>query len=410
MEENKNEQYTFAPEEKEILEKMNLVEASVKEQNIQNKNQRELIATKYYSEFVVNTEKGPITLKNVFITSEMDQQGKVSYHFRWINENDNGEQVIEECLSIDADGKVHAIGDLADYLGEELDIEEFVKSNDLEKGRLKGISEKSRPEEKQENEEVKEINKEMKKQGQDLELTNIRPIKDVQNIKERIPGVFDNSEEQAQAYSNKLGKFVIIEKVQNDDKGTWQLNEDIQPAQPTMKTIISIDEDGDKIERKVPHALMKTNRSDKEMAVTYGPYGTVNVQTVDVLPCQERVARQVREQGEGIDGQEDAQVRREFSAGGKEYTHDFAHQIEEIEDVKKENDQKPQYQITENDYIPNTETTWKELMEETGERLPELVERYNRDMAKNEGQADSKSVVQNIIDDYQMVSHERGTH
>ena len=132
MEENKNEQYTFAPEEKEILEKMNLVEASVKEQNIQNKNQRELIATKYYSEFVVNTEKGPITLKNVFITSEMDQQGKVSYHFRWINENDNGEQVIEECLSIDADGKVHAIGDLADYLGEELDIEKFVKSNDLE--------------------------------------------------------------------------------------------------------------------------------------------------------------------------------------------------------------------------------------------------------------------------------------
>ena len=410
MEENKNEQYTFAPEEKEILEKMNLVEASVKEQNIQNKNQRELIATKYYSEFVVNTEKGPITLKNVFITSEMDQQGKVSYHFRWINENDNGEQVIEECLSIDADGKVHAIGDLADYLGEELDIEEFVKSNDLEKGRLKGISEKSRPEEKQENEEVKEINKEMKKQGQDLELTNIRPIKDVQNIKERIPGVFDNSEEQAQAYSNKLGKFVIIEKVQNDDKVTWQLNEDIQPAQPTMKTIISIDEDGDKIERKVPHALMKTNRSDKEMAVTYGPYGTVNVQTVDVLPCQERVARQVREQGEGIDGQEDAQVRREFSAGGKEYTHDFAHKIEEIEDVKKENDQKPQYQITENDYIPNTETTWKELMEETGERLPELVERYNRDMAKNEGQADSKSVVQDIIDDYQMVSHERTSH
>ena len=410
MEENKNEQYTFAPEEKEILEKMNLVEASVKEQNIQNKNQRELIATKYYSEFVVNTEKGPITLKNVFITSEMDQQGKVSYHFRWINENDNGEQVIEECLSIDADGKVHAIGDLADYLGEELDIEEFVKSNDLEKGRLKGISEKSRPEEKQENEEVKEINKEMKKQGQDLELTNIRPIKDVQNIKERIPGVFDNSEEQAQAYSNKLGKFVIIEKVQNDDKVTWQLNEDIQPAQPTMKTIISIDEDGDKIERKVPHALMKTNRSDKEMAVTYGPYGTVNVQTVDVLPCQERVARQVREQGEGIDGQEDAQVRREFSAGGKEYTHDFAHQIEEIEDVKKENDQKPQYQITENDYSPNTETTWKELMEETGERLPELVERYNRDMAKNEGQADSKSVVQDIIDDYQMVSHERTSH
>ena len=45
-------------------------------------------------------------------------------------------------------------------------------------------------------------------------------------------------------------------------------------------------------------------------------------------------------------------------------------------------------------------------MEETGESLPTLIERYNRDMAKAEGQTDSKSVVQNIIDDYQMVSHE----
>ena len=54
--------------------------------------------------------------------------------------------------------------------------------------------------------------------------------------------------------------------------------------------------------------------------------------------------------------------------------------------------------------------TWKNLMEETGESLPTLIERYNREMTNAEGQADSKSVVQNIIDDYQMVSHERGTH
>ena len=47
MENNKTEQYTFAPEEKEILEKLNIIEASVDSQNIQEKNQRELIATKY---------------------------------------------------------------------------------------------------------------------------------------------------------------------------------------------------------------------------------------------------------------------------------------------------------------------------------------------------------------------------
>ena len=411
MENNKTEQYTFTPEEKEILQKLNAVEASVNAQNIQEKNQRELIATKYYSEFVINTEKGPITLKNVFITAEQDQNGKTSYHFRWINENEKGEQVVTECLSIDVDGKVHTSGDLAKYLGEELDIENLIESNDLEKGRLKGVSEKVSKLEKDEQDnspkdKEQEIEQDLQEQEQDLGLTNIREIKDIQNIKERNPEVFGDSDEHAQGYSKKLGKFVMLEKVQNGKKSKWQLNEKIQPAQRTLRTLISIDEKGEKIEREVPYALMKTNRSDKEIAVTYGPYGIVNIQTVDVLPCQERIARQVREQGEDGNGQEDAQIRRDFNAGGREYTHDLAHQVEEIEEMKEEGNQKPVNQISENDYIPNTGTTWKELMEDTGESLPTLIERYNRDMAKAEGQTDSKSVVQNIIDDYQMVSHE----
>ena len=414
MENNKTEQYTFTPEEKEILQKLNAVEASVNAQNIQEKNQRELISTKYYSEFVINTEKGSITLKDVFITAEQDSNGKTSYHFRWINENEKGEQVVTECLSIDVDGKVHTSGDLAKYLGEELDIENLIESNDLEKGRLKGVSEKVSKLEKDEQDnspkdKEQEIEQDLQEQEQDLGLTNIREIKDIQNIKERMPEVFGDSDEHAQGYSKTLGKFVMLEKVQDGGKSKWQLNEKIQPAQRTLRTIISIDEKGDKIERKVPYALMKTNRSDKEIAVTYGQYGTVNIQTVDVLPCQERIARQVREQGEDGRGQEDAQIRRDFKAGGKEYTHDLAHQVNEIEEMKEEVNQKPVNQISETDYIPNTDTTWKELMEDTGESLPTLIERYNRDMAKAE-QSDSKSVVQSIIDDYEAVSHEPKTH
>ena len=411
MENNKTEQYTFAPEEKEILQKLNVVEASVNAQNIQEKNQRELIATKHYSEIVINTEKGPITLKNVFITAEQDQNGKTSYHFRWINENEKGEQIIEECLSIDGDGKVHTEDDLAKYLGEELDIEELMKSNDLEKGRLKGVSEKISKVEKDEQtndkgDESQEIDQDLKEQGQDLGLINVREIKDIQNIKERMPEAFGNSDEHAQGYSQTLGKFVMVEKVKDGKKSKWQLNEKVEPSQPTRRKIISIDEKGENIEKEVPYALMKTNRSDKEIAVTYGQYGTVNIQTVDVLPCQERVARQVREQGEDGNGQEDAEIRREFKAGGKEYTHDLAHQVEEIEEIKEDVNQKPVNQISEDDYIPNTDTTWKELMEETGESLPTLIERYDRDMTKGGEKADSKSVVQNIIDDYDMISHE----
>ena len=48
MKDNKTEQYTFGKDEKEILQKMSTVEASVS-QNIQEKSQRELIVTKYYS-------------------------------------------------------------------------------------------------------------------------------------------------------------------------------------------------------------------------------------------------------------------------------------------------------------------------------------------------------------------------
>ena len=54
----------------------------------------------------------------------------------------------------------------------------------------------------------------------------------------------------------------------------------------------------------------------------------------------------------------------------------------------------------------NTDTTWKELMEETGESLPELVERYNKDMAASGGKEEPKNIIQRIIEDYQMVSHE----
>lgn len=221
-----------------------------------------------------------------------------------------------------------------------------------------------------------------------------------------MPEVFGGAEEHAQAFSRKLNRFVMIEKV----NGKWQLNENVEPAQMTWKSIISIDEQGEKIERKVPYALMKTNREDKEIAVNIGQYGEISIETVDVLPCQERVARGVREDGQGQEGEESSQVRREFNTNGKEYTHELAHQVENVENDEKEAGQEVDKQITESDYIPNTDTTWKELMEETGDSLPNLVERYNNEMSKSGGKEEPKSIIQRIIDDYQMVFHEHRRH
>ena len=415
--EGKTEQYTFGPEEKEILEKLNTVESSVGEY-IQTKYQRELIATKYYSELVINTPKGELTFNDVFITAEQDTNGEITYHFRWIVENENGEKSIEERMVIDSNGRVFTNGGLKDYLENfEIDIEELFAQNDIEKGRLKGISEKAeekdiskRLEQKSEKEnEVKseddEIDEELKEQGQDLELTKIRKIKDLHGA-ERMPEVFGGAEEHAQAFSRKLNKFVMIEKV----NGKWQLNENVEPAKMTWKSIISIDEQGESIERKVPYALMKTNREDKEIAVNIGQYGEISIETVDVLPCQERVARGVREDGQGQEGEESSQIRREFNTNGKEYTHELAHQVENVEEQQKESGQEVDSQITEADYIPNTDKTWGELMEETGDSLPNLVERYNNEMAKSSGKEESKNIVQKIIDDYQMAFHEHKRH
>ena len=224
-------------------------------------------------------------------------------------------------------------------------------------------------------------------------------IKD-KHLSERMPQVFDKSTEYGLAYSNKLNSFVIVARVD----GKFQLNDNIQPAKTTMKSVISIDEKGERIEQKVPHALMKTNDSSKEVAVTIGQYGYPDIETVDRLPCNERVARQVGVEGEGGQAQESYEMRETFATKGKRYPHQLAHQVEEVQKAQQESAGGKDYGITEDDYIPNTQKTWRELMVETGESLPKLIERYNREMQKG---VESEKAVQTIEDDYGNVSHER---
>ena len=404
MEKSKEKsQYTFAPEEKEILEILALFEQELGEKLQESKGEVERI--KYYEKFQINK----IDFCNIFVTTEKDVDGNISYHM-YCGDSSN------EIISIDSEGKIKTIPELEAFIGD-LDIEDIMEKNEKQKGRLKGISEKMEPEEikkslkakgeeekqqngeEQEDEQTQEIEEDLEEQGQDLDIGKYREIKDNQLAK-RIPEAFKQGEENGVAFSHKLNKFVIISKV----NGQYQINEKIQPSKPTWKTIISIDENGEKIERKVPNSLMKIeNNKDKEIALTIGQYGDIDIETVQVLPCQERIARGVRMQGEGMEKEESYQLRQEFEKKGKAYPHDLAHQVEEIEEHKNDAGIKEQ-EITEQDYIPNTQMTWGELMDETGESLPALVERYNREMTK-EG-ADSEETVETIKSDYKNVSHE----
>ena len=412
MEENKSAQYTFGPEEKQILAILDSFEQELQERLQENNGEVENI--KYYEKF----KMGDIDFNNIFITTEKDAEGNFTFHV-YSGSSSN------EILAVDKDGKVSSIiPELEAYLSN-INLEEVIAENEKEPGRLKGISEKMTPEEvkemlegkekivdeeEQETDEQQEdkgetteekIKKDLEEQGEDLEISNYRKIKD-KNVAERMPQVFGNSEENGIAYSNKLNRFVMLTNV----NGKFKINDNVEPAQTAWKTIISIDENGESIEKRVPHALMETSNDKQEIAITYGPYGEIDIETVEVLPCDERIARGVRMQGEDATQEESYQIRNEFETEGTEYSHELAHQVNEVENAQRDSGQ-VDMNITEEDYIPNTQKTWGELVDETGESLVKLVERYNREMQKPD--AEPKKVVETIEADYGAISHEH-TH
>lgn len=370
-EESKNEKDIFeilAEFENELEEKL-------------KKSDREIKETQYYEEIDINK----INFRNIFITAEEDSRGNITRHIYCAGE------YLQEILSIDADGKIHVNNPEVSKYIKKVDLEEVVKKN---KSKIKGISKSIEPDELEKEDANQEDNKQDSKQDKtgDLEISKYRKIKD-SHIHERIPGVFENGEENGIAFSNKLNRFVIISKV----NGEYKLNENIEPARMTWKSIISVDAEGKSVERKVPHALMKIPGDiNKEIAVTIDNYGYVDVETVKRTTIGERVSREVRVDGQGIDEEESKEIRREFETQGITYERDIAEQVQNIENEKT-------YNITEEDYIPNTDITWGELKRETGESLLELVERYNRELDKK---GDSKKAVETIEYDYQTISHD----
>ena len=242
-----NQKYTFGPEEKEILEILSSFENEINERLQQSNG--ELESVKYYEDFTLQGMKN-VDISGVFLTQEKDKDGNVSYHLYYRDSSN-------EILSIDKDGNIQINPNWKEVIGE-IDFEKSMEINDREPGRLKGISEKMTPEEmekalkgkkkedKQQKDEKEkeptseEVNQSLQEQGQDLGISSIRMIKD-KHLAERMPQVFDKSTEYGLAYSNKLNSYVIVARV----NGQFQLNDNIQPAKTTMKSVISIDEKGE---------------------------------------------------------------------------------------------------------------------------------------------------------------------
>ena len=217
---------------KRILEILGAFERELEEKMQESKGEVERV--KYYETFNISG----IDFKNIFLTTETDEEGRTTYHI-YCGDSSN------EILTIDENGNVEVKNpELGKYL-KNIHLEQLVEENEKEPERLKGISEKASPEEMQEEQEEQEeqessqaeqIEADLQEQGQDLEISQYREIRDA-HISERMPEVFKDGEENGIAFSNKLNRFVIISKV----NGKYQLNENVEPARMTWKTIISIE-------------------------------------------------------------------------------------------------------------------------------------------------------------------------
>ena len=305
------------------MEEKTLLILSTFEKELNKKLQEtnsQLEQVKYYEKFVIKGIED-IEFLGVFVTTEVDADGNRSIN---LYDGDPSHPV----LSVNEENNITITPELSSFF-EEIDFEKTLHQNDEQKGRLKGISEKAKPEEIEE-----KLQKQTEPGLEDLEITGFREIKD-DNLETELPGLFSpNAEQKGCGYSKKLNAFVIVEKV----NGQFQQVEEIEPAVPTTRTIISINEDGEKIEKKVPHALMKLkNNDDKEVSITIGEYGYIETGIVDVLPCSERVEMQLREDGEDLSGERTKQLEDLKTKYGQEEMHELIHRYgEEVEKGNKE--------------------------------------------------------------------------
>ena len=214
-------------------------------------------------------------LKNIFVMQEKNEDGKIIQHI-YAGNTEN------EIATIDENGNATFVNEnLRQFLGniQAVEIEGLQKKN-TQMGKVEKI--------RDEEQEAKLIGQSFdeKEIDEDLEITSFREITDPY-IKEDMPELFEqNNDKIAIGWSNKLHRYVILEEI----NGKMQLNQKIKPAKMEMRTIISISEDGNKLEKKVPYLLMKTDNLKQEIAVNLVPNGEVDIERVEVTDCNQRVA------------------------------------------------------------------------------------------------------------------------
>ena len=90
---------------------------------------------------------------------------------------------------------------------------------------------------------------------------------------------------------------------------------------------------------KATNTNQSFNNDEKEISITIGEFGYIETGIVDVLPCNERVEMQLREDGEDINAQRTKQLEDLKTRYGQEEIHELVHKYSQelYEKNKKEN-------------------------------------------------------------------------
>lgn len=325
--EEKRKISTFTPDEKETMKKLNKFEGEMQETLLEGER---ISSIEYYEK--LNIKKGLELKSDIYISKISCKDGMERVGIYAKNSNNLLGYVNKE-------GDIEFIDPLLRELELEITLEQLKEMNidnirakseeftlDELREQIANQKKTKEPEkvgkEKKSEKKEEDVNEELKEnEGQDLGITYYREIRDTK-LQEEFPEL--RGKKLGLAYSSKLGQFIITEKSKNGEK----ISSEIKPAKPTIRSVISVDENGDKVERKTPHALMKTKRNDVEMSISFDLYGYVELGKVRITPCNERVERPVKVQNKT--NVPETEVIRATDTGIE--NHEIAHNFEKEEE------------------------------------------------------------------------------
>lgn len=292
---------TFTANEKETMEKMDKFESSMKESLAEGER---ISSIEYYEKLKI--KDGLEINSDIYIAKIANEDGteRVGIYAKdsdnllgYVNEEGHIEFIDPLLRSLEIEITLEDLKELnienIRAKSEELtpkELEEYIEKQKEDNVEDKKDEKDEKDEKDSDEKDEKEVNEElMENEGQDLGITYYKKIKDPK-LQSEFPEL--KGKKLGLAYSSKLGQYIITEKDENGIK----IADEIKPAKPTMRSVISIGESGDKVERKSPHALMKTSRKDIEMSINIDTYGYIELGKVRVTPCNERVERPVKVQ------------------------------------------------------------------------------------------------------------------